>query len=75
MANKKPRAKLSGHNIKDILIQINMSQAELADLALDGDNSRLSKIINGKAGSALSLPIAFKIARALGKSVEEVFNV
>ena len=74
MASKKPRPKLSGHNIKQILTEIKMSQSELADLAMDGDNSRLSKIINEKAGSAISLPVAHKIAQALGKSIEEVFN-
>jgi hypothetical protein len=69
---KKPKEKLYSNNIKMILDEIGMTQVELADLAVDGNTPYLSKIINGKRRH-ISLPIAFKIAKALNRPVEEVF--
>jgi len=69
---RKPKEKLHSNRIRIILEEIEMSQQELADLALDGDASHLSRIINGQRRS-ISLPIAIKIANALKRPVEEVF--
>lgn len=69
---KKSKEKLHSNRIKLILQETGMSQQELADIALDGDASYMSRIINGQR-RCISLPIAFKISEALKKSVEEVF--
>jgi DNA-binding XRE family transcriptional regulator len=69
---RKAKEKLHSNRIKIILDEIEMSQQELADIALDGNASYMSRIINGQR-RCISLPIAFKIAQALGKQVEEVF--
>lgn len=69
---KKDKSMVAGNNIKKILEEIDMPQVELADLALDGNTAHLSRIINGKR-KCISLPIAMKIAKVLGKPVEEVF--
>jgi DNA-binding XRE family transcriptional regulator len=69
---RKAKEKLHSNRIKIILDEIGMSQQELADIALDGNASYMSRIINGQR-RCISLPIAFKIAQALGKPVEEVF--
>jgi len=70
---RKEKEKLAGNNITAILTEIGMSQQELADIALRGDAAYLSRIIQNKRKS-LSLPIAIKIARALKRPVEKVFN-
>ena len=72
MDNKKSKEKLHSNKIRQILTEIDMSQAELADIALDGNAAHLSRIINGQR-RCISLPIAIKIAKALKKPVEEVF--
>jgi plasmid maintenance system antidote protein VapI len=69
---KKPKEKLHSNKIKAILVEIGMSPQELADLALNGNAAHLSRIINGQR-RCISLPIAMKIAKVLGRSVEEVF--
>jgi len=69
---KKPKEKLHSNKIRMILDEIGMSQQELADLALDGRTSHLSRIINGQR-RCISLPIAIKIANVLNKPVEEIF--
>jgi plasmid maintenance system antidote protein VapI len=69
---KKPKEKIYGNRIKMILDEIGMSQIELADITLDGNASHLSRIINGQR-RCISLPIAMKISKALGRKVEEVF--
>ena len=69
---KKAKEKLHSNRIKLILEEIGMSQQELADIALDGDASHTSRIINGQR-RCISLPIAFKISNALGKTIEQVF--
>ena len=69
---RKPKEKLHSNRIRIILEEIEMSQAELADLALDGNSAHLSRIINGQRRS-ISLPIAIKIANVLQRPVEEVF--
>jgi DNA-binding XRE family transcriptional regulator len=69
---RKAKEKLHSNRIKIILEEIGMSQQELADIALDGDASYMSRIINGQR-RCISLPIAIKIAQALGKPVEEIF--
>lgn len=68
---KKPKEKLYGNNIKRILNEIEMSQQELADI-IETNPAHLSRIINGQR-RCISLPIAMKIAEALGRPVEEVF--
>lgn len=69
---KKSKEKLHSNKIRQILLEMDMSQAELADIALDGDASHLSRIING-GRRCISLPIAIKISKALKRPVEEVF--
>lgn len=69
---KKPKEKIHGNRIREILEQKQMCQQELADICLNGNTSFLSKIILGKR-RCISLPIAIKISRALKMSVEEVF--
>ena len=49
-----------------------MSQQELADLTVGGNAGYLSRIIHGQR-RCISLPIAFKISKALKRPVEEVF--
>ena len=71
LTKKKPREKIHGNRIRIILNEIGMSQQELSDLTIK-DPSNLYKIMSGKK-RCLSLPIAFMIADALGKTVEEVF--
>lgn len=69
---KKTKEKLHSNKIRQILQEIDMSQQELADIALDGNAAHLSRIINGQR-RCISLPIAIKISRALKRPVEEVF--
>ena len=69
---KKPKEKLHSNRIKQILQEIEMSQQELADLALNGNAGYLSRIMNGQR-RCLSLPIAIRISKVLGRPVEEVF--
>ena len=67
---KKVRAKIHSNRIKMILKELEMTQVELADLALNGDVVHLSKIVNGKK-RCISLPIAIRISRALKLPVEK----
>jgi len=69
---KKEKSQVAGNRIKQILDEIEMSQVELADLALDGNTAHLSRIINGQR-KCISLPVAMKIAKALKRPVEQVF--
>jgi DNA-binding XRE family transcriptional regulator len=69
---KKPKEKLHSNRIKAILEEIGMSQQELADVTFDGNSGYISRIIHGQR-RCISLPVAFKIAEALGKPIEEVF--
>ena len=69
---KSPKATIAGNNIKAILNEISMIQQELADLT-GLSSAHLSRIINNQR-LCISLPIAFKIAEVLNRSVEEVFN-
>lgn len=68
----KSKEKLHSNRIRIILEEIGMSQQELADIALNGYTSHLSKIINGQRRS-ISLPIAMKISKALNRPIEEIF--
>jgi len=68
---RKPKESLKGNRIKDILEQREMTQAELSDLS-GVPTQHLSRIVNGQR-KCISLPIAFKLARALNLSVEDVF--
>lgn len=69
---RKPKEKIHGNKIREILEQIGMSQQELADITLNGNAAHLSRIMNGQR-RCISLPIAFKIAEALNLQVEQVF--
>jgi DNA-binding XRE family transcriptional regulator len=69
---KKDKEKLHSNCIRQILQETDMTQQELADLALDGNAAHLSRIINGQR-RCISLPIAIKISRVLNRPVEEVF--
>jgi DNA-binding XRE family transcriptional regulator len=70
---KKPKSKMYSNRIKAILTEIGMSQQELADI-METNPAHLSRIINGQR-KCISLPIAMKLAQALGRSVEEVFQI
>lgn len=61
-----------GNRIEDILDEIGMTKAELADRSLDGNRSFLTRIIDNKRKN-LSLPIAIRISSVLKRPVEEVF--
>ncbi len=61
-----------GNKIRAILTEIQMSQQELADLAMDGDKRHLSRIILGKQ-KGVALSIAFRISHALKRPIEEIF--
>lgn len=69
--DKKSKEIIHGNRIKIILKETEMSQQELADIT-KLTSSHLSKIILGKR-RCISLPIAFKIANALNKKIEDVF--
>ena len=69
---KSPKATIAGNNIKAILTEIGIIQQELADL-IGLSRGHLSRIINNQR-LCISLPIAFKIAEVLNRSVEEVFK-
>lgn len=70
---KKAKSKLYSNKIKMILNEIEMSQQELADL-IETNPAHLSRIINGQR-QCISLPIAYKIAKALKRPIEEVFQL
>jgi DNA-binding XRE family transcriptional regulator len=69
---KKNKEKIHSNKIRQILLDKQMTQQELADLALDGNTAHLSRIINGQR-RCISLPIAMKISLVLGMPVEQVF--
>lgn len=69
---KKPKEKLHSNRIKAILEEIGMSQQELADVTFHGNSGYISRIIHGQR-RCISLPVAFKIAQALGRPIEQVF--
>ena len=69
---KSPKSTIAGNNISVILKEKGMIQQELADKT-GLTRSHISRIINNKR-LCISLPIAFKIAEALNRSVEEVFK-
>lgn len=69
---KREKSQVAGNRIKQILDEIEMSQVELADLALEGNTAHLSRIINGQR-KCISLPVAMKIAKVLKRPVEQVF--
>jgi transcriptional regulator with XRE-family HTH domain len=71
-SNKSPKATIAGNNIATILKEKGMNQHDLADLT-GLTSSHVSRIINNKR-LCISLPVAFKIARALNHSVEDVFR-
>jgi transcriptional regulator with XRE-family HTH domain len=67
----KPKEKIYGNRIKELLIKKEMSDKELSDIS-GVITSHLSRIINGKR-MCISLPVAFKIAEALNEPIENVF--
>lgn len=68
---KKPKEKLYGNRIRQLLSERKMSQAELSDIS-GIPTSHLTRIINGKR-MCVSLPIALKLAEALKTPVENLF--
>lgn len=71
MKEKKAKDKLYGNRIKQVLLEKNMSHQELSDIS-GVIPSHLSKIINGQR-RCVSLPIAFRLAKALDTNVENLF--
>lgn len=70
---KKERLKIKENNVKKRLQEIGMTQQELADI-VGTFRGHINKIINEKS-KCVSLPIAIKMAKALGTSVEELFII
>ena len=69
----KAKRKMFSNKIKAILIETEMSQQELSDLS-GVTPPHLSRIISGQR-QCISLPIAIRIAKSLGRPVEEVFQL
>ncbi len=69
----KDKNEISGNRIDEILLKKGMCKQELADMV--GTNlGHICIIASGKRKS-LSLPIAMKIATALGEKVEDIFYI
>lgn len=68
---KKSKEQLHSNRIKIILKEQGINQKQLSLIAKLSE-THLSKIILGQR-RCISLPIAFKIAKALNKTIEEVF--
>lgn len=71
MTPKKPKEKMYGNRINEMLKERQMTIQELSDLS-GVRPSHLSRIISGQR-RCISLPIAIKVAQALKNSVEEIF--
>lgn len=71
MKERKAKDKLYGNRIKQVLLEKNMTHQELSDIS-GIIPSHLSKIINGQR-RCISLPIAFKLSKALEVPVEKLF--
>lgn len=70
---KKPKSKIYSNRIKAVLNETGMTQQELAD-RIETNPAHLSRIVSGQR-KCISLPIAIKIAQALDRTVEELFDV
>lgn len=68
---RKLKEQLHSNRIKIILKEKGISQKQLS-LLTKLNESHISKIILGQR-RCISLPIAFKIAKALNKPIEEIF--
>ena len=68
---RKPKEQLKSHKISDLLAEREMTQIELSDLS-NISPQHLSRIIHNQR-KCISLPTAFKIARAFNLPVEEIF--
>lgn len=71
MTEKKPKEKMYGNRINEMLKERQMTIQELSDLS-GVRPSHLSRIISGQR-RCISLPIAIKVAQALNHSVEQIF--
>ena len=69
--HRKRKTELTSNNINALLKIKGISRDQLA-IMIDVDTSRISRIILNKV-PCISLPIAIKIAQALGEPVESVF--
>jgi DNA-binding XRE family transcriptional regulator len=70
---KKPKIKIKENVVKLKLVEIGMSQQELAD-RVGTNRAHINKIANQNS-PAISLPIAIKIAKELNTPVEELFII
>lgn len=70
-SEKKPKEKLYGNRIRELLQKKDMSVQELSDTT-GLRPSHISLIINGQR-RCISLPIAFKISLALNETIENIF--
>ena len=68
---KKPKEKMEGNRIAELLKIKQMSQTNLCQLS-GLSASHVSKIMNNKT-LCVSLPIAYKISLALDEPIENVF--
>jgi plasmid maintenance system antidote protein VapI len=66
------KRKICNNRIREILEEKQMTQQELADMVINGNRAHISRIVNNKLKN-ITLPMAFRIAEALGKKVDEVF--
>ena len=70
---KKEYVTIERNNIKEILADIDMTQQELAD-TVGITRHHISKIANNRSKN-ITVAIAMKIAKCLGKKVEDVFEL
>jgi len=68
---KKPKQKMHGNRIKEMLVKKQITPQELCDIT-GIRKSHLSRIINNYT-LCISLPIAMKLCKALNEPVEDVF--
>lgn len=68
---KKPKQKIHGNRIKELLVKKQITPQELCDIT-GVPKSHLSRIINNHS-LCISLPIAMKLSKALNEQVEDVF--
>lgn len=70
---KKERVKLKGNSLREKLLEINMTQQELADL-VGTNKTHIYKIVSNR-NPGVTLTIALKIAKVLNSRVEDLFFI
>jgi transcriptional regulator with XRE-family HTH domain len=70
---KKKKEEVSKNRLGAIMEKKGVKQSELARY-LKADRSYVSRLLSGKNGKCISLPIALKIAKRLGVTIEEIWS-